>query len=132
MGNAKRYSQFFDKIYNEKSSVKIICTSNITSAGANIDYKVNYIALLAEDDIIRDNPLIMFLHLLEKMGITKAWLAGFDGYVKDNADNYYHAYLPFLHYCDDKVILRNDLIKNELQKMASNIKVEFLTPTRYL
>jgi hypothetical protein len=38
MGNAKRYSQFFHKIYGENSNVKLICTSNITEAGKKIDY----------------------------------------------------------------------------------------------
>jgi 4-hydroxy 2-oxovalerate aldolase len=132
MGNAKRYSQFFHKIYGENSRAKIICTSNITDAGKRIDYTVNYSGLLAETEAIRDNPLILFLNLLKKIGAVKGvWLAGFDGYVQDNADNYYGDYVRLL-YCQDDVVLRNEAIKNELQKMASSIEVKFLTPTRYV
>jgi 4-hydroxy 2-oxovalerate aldolase len=93
---------------------------------------VTYSRLLAETEAIRDYPLIMFLNLLKKIGAVKGvWLAGFDGYVQDNADNYYGDYVRLL-YCQDDVILRNEAIKKELQKMASSIEVKFLTPTRYL
>jgi 4-hydroxy 2-oxovalerate aldolase len=131
MGNAKRYSQFFHKIYGGNSNVKLICTSNITEAGKKIDYTVNYINLLSEIEAIRDNPFIMFLHLMRNIGVKKIWLAGFDGYVQDNADNYYSDYVRFL-YCQDNVILRNDAIKNELCMLSSYIKIESLTPTGYL
>ena len=131
MGNAKRYSQFFHKIYGENSSVKLICTSNITEAGKRIDYIVNYLSLFSAIEVIRDNPLIMFLNLLKKLDIKEIWLAGFDGYVQDNADNYYGDYVRFL-YCQDNVIARNDAIKSELSDLSSNMEIKSLTQTRYL
>jgi 4-hydroxy 2-oxovalerate aldolase len=131
MDNAKRYSQFFHIIYGENTKAKIICTSNITEAGKRIDYTVNYSSLLAKENPIRDNPLIMFLHLLNKIGIKEIWMAGFDGYVQDNADNYYEDYMRFL-YCQDNVVLRNEAIGNELNILSSSMRINSLTPTRYL
>jgi 4-hydroxy 2-oxovalerate aldolase len=131
MGNAKRYSQFFHKIYGENSNVKLICTSNITEAGKRIDYVINYSSLLSEVEVIRDNPFIMFLHLLKKIDVKEVWLAGFDGYVQDNADNYYGEYVRLL-YCQENVIMRNDAIKKELGILSSVIMIKSLTPTRYL
>jgi 4-hydroxy 2-oxovalerate aldolase len=131
MGNAKRYSQFFHKIYGKDSKVRLICTSNITEAGKKIDYTVNYTSLLSEIEVIRDNPFIMFLNLLKKLDFKEIWLAGFDGYVQDNADNYYGDYVRFL-YCQDNVIARNDAIKNKLAKLSLNMRLYSLTPTRYL
>jgi 4-hydroxy 2-oxovalerate aldolase len=131
MGNAKRYSQFFHKIYGENPNVKIICTSNITEAGKKIDYIVNSSSLFSATEVIRDNPFIMFLHLLEKIDIKEIWLAGFDGYVQDNTDNYYKDYVRFL-FCQDNVVLRNDAIKDELSVLSSYMKIQSLTPTRYL
>jgi 4-hydroxy 2-oxovalerate aldolase len=131
MGNAKRYSQFFHKIYGGDSNVKLICTSNITEAGKKIDYIVNYSSLFSMTEVIRDNPFIMFLHLLKKIGIKEIWFAGFDGYVQDNADNYYGDYIRLL-YCQDDVVLRNDAIRDELSKLALNMSLHSLTPTRYL
>ena len=131
MGNAKRYSQFFHQIYGENAKVKSICTSNITEFGRKIDYTVNYSPLLSDAQVIRDNPLIMFLHLLKNIGITELWLAGFDGYTHDNSLNYYSDYIRFL-YCQDDVVLRNEAIKKELCDISQFMRISSLTPTIYL
>jgi 4-hydroxy 2-oxovalerate aldolase len=131
MGKAKRYSQFFHQLYGKEVKVKIICTSNITELGREIDFTVNYSTLLSEDHVIRDNPLVMFLHLLNNIGITEIWLAGFDGYTQDNSVNYYGEYARFL-YCNDDVVLRNDAIKKELCDFSQSMRVSSLTPTKYL
>lgn len=131
MGNAKRYSQFFHEIYREGSSVKIICTSNITGAGNEINFMVNYSELLDDDYTIRDNPLVMFLHLLKKVGISEIWLAGFDGYTEDNSLNYYEDYIRLL-YCHDDVVLRNEAIRRKLISLSKYMQISSLTPTRYI
>jgi len=131
MSNSKRYSQFFDKIYGETSGAKIICTSNITKAGNKVDYTINYCSLLAEEKCIRDNPLILFLHLLDQLDIHEVYLAGFDGYVEGTVKNYYSAYVPYL-YCQEDVLLRNDAIKKELISLKRNMSIQFITPTRYI
>jgi 4-hydroxy 2-oxovalerate aldolase len=132
MGNAKRYSQFFHKIYEEKNTkTKIICTSNITEAGRKIDFMVNYSTLLADDQVIRDNPLVMFIHLLKNIEIKEIWLAGFDGYTQDNSVNYYGEYVRLL-YCQDNVVLRNDAIRKELHDISQFMRITSLTPTKYL
>ena len=131
MGNAKRYSQFFHKIYGENTKAKIICTSNITEAGMKIDFTVNYSTLLADDQVIRDNPLIMFLHLLKNIGINELVLSGFDGYTQENTANYYNDYISLL-YCQDNVVLRNDAIKKEIINISKFMRITSLTPTRYL
>jgi 4-hydroxy 2-oxovalerate aldolase len=131
MSNAKRYSQFFNKLNAQKDKIKIICTSNITEAGERIDYIVNYSCFLVDAEVIRDNPLIMFLQLLKKINIEEIWIAGFDGYVQDNSINYYDEYMRFL-YCQENVLLRNDAIRNELKRISIYVKIRSLTPTRYL
>jgi len=131
MANSKRYSQFFDKIYGDISSAKVICTSNITKAGNEVDFTVNYSCLLADEECIRDNPLILFLHLLGRLGIGEIYLAGFDGYVPGTEKNYYSAYVPYL-YCQEDLLLRNEAISKELVKMSKIMKIQSITPTRYL
>lgn len=131
MGNAKRYSQFFDKIYGDVSQAKLICTSNITQAGEKVDYTVNYNSLLASLDCIRDNPLVLLLHLLAKLGINGVYLAGFDGYTEGSEKNYYGAYAPYL-YCQQNLLLRNEAIKSEIAKMSESMSIQSITPTRYL
>ena len=130
MSNAKRYSQFFHKIYDENMRGRLICTSNITEAGKNIDYILNYSSLLSDVQVIRDNPLVMFLQLLKKIGTEEVILAGFDGYTKDNSDNYYGDYVRLL-YCQEDVVLRNKAIKDEFCILSRDIRFSSLTPTKY-
>jgi 4-hydroxy 2-oxovalerate aldolase len=131
MGNAKRYSQFFNKIYRNDLHVKVICTSNVSESNKKIDYKFNFNSLINEDELIRDNPVLMLLKILFKMKIKNAYLAGFDGYSADNSKNYPGEYIQFL-YCNDDVVLRNEAVKKALGKIMENIKIKFLTPSLYV
>ena len=130
MGNAKRYSQFFNAIHNT-NKVKTICTSNITETDKKIDFLVNYSSLLSKVDCIRDNPLVMLLSLLKKIHKTEVTIAGFDGYTEQNIQNYFEAYIPML-FCQDNVLLRNEAIKDELAALQKDIAITSLTLTRYL
>lgn len=131
MGNAKRYSQFFNKIYRSDHPIKVICTSNVSEANKRIDYRFNFGSLVMEDTLIRDNPVLMLLKILIKMNVPKAYIAGFDGYSSDDTRNYPKEYIQFL-FCDDNVVLRNEAVKKTLGKIMENIDVEFLTPSLYI
>lgn len=131
MGNAKRYSQFFSRIYAENSEVKLICASNVCESTERIDYKVNFASLACkENQAIYDNPLVLLLNLLARVGAQKASLAGFDGYDGEIASNYYMDYAPLL-YDTSNVSARNDAIKAFLKSLSPKVKVEFLTKSRY-
>ncbi|MCR5766153.1 MAG: aldolase catalytic domain-containing protein [Treponema sp.] len=131
MGNAKRYSQFFSRIYAENPEVKLICTSNICEATEHIDYTVNFASLVCkENPSIYDNPLVLLLNLLVRLGIVKVSLAGFDGYDGEIASNYYLEYAPLL-YDTRNVASRNEAIRAFLKSISSEIKVDFLTHSRY-
>jgi 4-hydroxy 2-oxovalerate aldolase len=131
MGNAKRYSQFFNKIYRNGRSLKVVCTSNVSESNKKIDFKFNFNSLINDDELIRDNPVLMLLKLLIKMNITTTYLAGYDGYSSDTVDNYPDEYIQFL-YCDDDVVLRNDAIRKAISEIGKHIRLEFLTPSLYL
>jgi 4-hydroxy 2-oxovalerate aldolase len=131
MGNAKRYSQFFNEIYKNGSKIKTICTSNVEEANKKIDYTLNIKSLINEDTLIRDNPMLMLLNALIKMDIKEVSIAGFDGYSKNNESNYFREYIQFL-YCNDDVVLRNDAVKKALAGMKGLIALNYLTPSNYL
>jgi len=130
MGNAKRYSQFFNRIYMSDCNAKVICTSNISESNRTIDYTFNFNSLINDDNIIRDNPVLMLLKILINMKIEKVHLAGFDGYAADNINNYPEDYIPFL-YCSDQVVLRNEAIKKSIKELEKNISLELLTSSIY-
>ena len=131
MGNAKRYSQFFSRIYAGNSEVKLICTSNISEANEKIDYKVNFASLAyKENGAIYDNPLVLLLNLLIQFDVENVSLAGFDGYDGEIATNYYADYAPLL-YDTRGINARNEAIKSFLKSVSSKIEVAFLTKSRY-
>lgn len=132
MGNAKRYSQFFSKIYSDAMAVKLICTSNITEANKKIDFVLNYASLVcAENNAIYDNPLVLFINLLIRLEIENVAIAGFDGYDKNIEANYYTEYVPFL-YDTTSIAARNSAIKQYFCDVAEKIKISTITPSKYL
>ena len=131
MSNAKRYSQFFDCINEARFKTKIICTSNVTKTREKIDFIVNFASLISEDDIIRDNPLVLLINLLNKIGIKEIYIAGFDGYENNIENNYFDEYLPFLNRMKD-ANGRNKSIKNFLKDISTDISIKSLTKTKYL
>lgn len=131
MGNAKRYSQFFNKIYRNDYSLKVICTSNVSESNKKIDFKFNFSSLINDNEFIRDNPVLMLLKILARMQIGKVYIAGFDGYSADSVNNYPEEYIQFL-YCNDDVVLRNDACKKAIAAIGKDIELEFLTSSLYL
>lgn len=130
MGNSKRYSQFFNKIYMSECNAKVICTSNISESNRKIDYTFNFNSLINDDSVIRDNTVLMLLKMLINMKFGKVYLAGFDGYANDTVNNYPEEYIPFL-YCNDEVVLRNEAIKKSIASFENDISLEILTPSIY-
>jgi len=130
LGNPKRYSQFYHKIYGDDSAVKVICTSNVVESNNKIDYKFNFNSLKLDNDLIRDNPLLLLIKIISKLSANEVALAGADGYLPDDQSNYYANYLSFL-FCDDEVLLRNELIKKELEGLGQKINIFYLTPSMY-
>jgi 4-hydroxy 2-oxovalerate aldolase len=131
MGNAKRYSQFFNRIYGSPGQVKVICTSNITEANQRIDFRFNYSGLAFPEEPIRDNPLLLLLRILAGSGVREVTLAGFDGYTLDDAANYYPEYVPYL-FCGTDPTPRNTLIANRLRELGATLRIHSLTASAYL
>jgi len=131
MGNAKRYSQFFSSIYEKAEGIKLICTSNISHTEEKIDYIVNFATLAGKTEVIRDNPLILLLNLLMRVGVKSVSLAGFDGYSDRVESSYYEEYVPLL-YDTRNVLSRNDAIKSYLEEISDRISIQSLTATRYI
>ena len=131
MGNSKRYSQFFSRIYSEMKDVKIICTSNITETKERVDYVVNFAELKAKDNGIYDNPLVLLINLALKLDVKDIILAGFDGYSDELSDCYYSEYVKLL-YDKSNISLRNEALKNFIGEVKDKIEIKSITPSKYL
>ena len=92
---------------------------------------VNYSSYLCQNARISDDPTLMLLNLLHAIGITEVSVAGFDGFSANPEDNYYKPNLSMGTALSSK-IEKNALIANQLKKTMESMKVDFLTPSKYV
>lgn len=131
MGNSKRYSQFFSKIYAGLRKVQLICTSNITEAKEKVDYVVNFASLREQNEAIYDNPLVLVCNLAKNLGVKSISLAGFDGYSDNIADCYYSEYTKLL-YDKSNISKRNEALKEFITSIKEKVCIRTITPSKYL
>ena len=117
----------FKKIQNN-TKTKCIITSNMIEATQK-DYVINFKSYQANDINIIDNAGIMFLKLLRRLGIKEVSLAGLDGYVLNGQNVYYDKKVSFDF--TKEALLRNKLIKEEIDNIRKDMNIKFLTPSIY-
>jgi len=118
--NMRRYAQLQDCGY------KKIITSNIKETD-QFDYKLNFATYSSEIPEIIDNSGLMAIRFLIKIGVKNVYLAGMDGY--KNCGDYFEDKLSYDFSTESPN--RNELIKQDLMKLSSNINITFVTPSCY-
>lgn len=109
------------------TDIMIIATSNV-KLNETLDVKnIDYSSLLS-DMPESDNAGVMILSLLEKIGIKKVFLAGFDGYHYNSEDYVDYVSKSYLQKDTDD---HNKQISYKLQQISQSMQLEFLTPTIY-
>jgi len=111
-----------------KTNAKCITTSNMRGSIIS-DYKVNFASCISLETSIIDNSGLMLLRLLNNIGIKKVSIAGMDGYIGDKRNDYCYKELEydFSKEAND----RNCHIEKDLQIIARNMEIDFITPTMY-
>lgn len=117
--NIRRYS----KLENEKEG-KII-TSNVKDTKI-YDYMLNFSSYACSDNDIIDNSGLMFLKFLTSIDVKDVYIAGMDGYSKDQ--NYFDTTLDY-EFCH--IDNRNKLIQKNISELSKNLKINFITSTIY-
>ncbi len=128
-GNSKRYAMYKD----ERKYVGNILTSNI-KPDSERDYWVNYYSLINREYKNFENSTIMVLNLLNRIGVNKITIAGFDGFT-DGADNNYidDSFQTSRHaenYNELNVELC-EMFEKFYETMKSTCRITMLTPSLY-
>lgn len=110
----------------EITSKKVI-TSNLLSEGMEADYVVNYADYAFSHNHLFDNCGIMLLKLVTALGAGKVILAGYDGFSQGNnfAAQHLEKEIPTDHRGE------NHEMGRLISEMASQVPIEFLTPSLY-
>lgn len=123
ISNQRRYRKL-----NNIDSNKIIITSNISDD--NVLVKLNYKDLLIENEIIKDNSVLMLINYLYKNGVKDIVLAGVDGY-SDKTEN---DYLSEMDIVLDATIARekNIAIQKWIGYMSKFINIKTITHPKFI
>ena len=107
---------------------KCITTSNMKDCTQS-DYMVNFSSYTSAEPEIIDNAGLMLLKLLRAIGVKEVLLAGMDGYSAYSGSNYINKTLE--HDFSKEAERRNTLISAEMKELKKQIRMTFVTPTRY-
>lgn len=127
-GSEKRYKHASGR----EQENNVAAVSNI-DGHSDSDLVFNYESLIARENEDFENSMIMLLNLLQRIGIERFTIAGFDGYQKDGSN-----------YSND-VIREDDRFKHRYEEITKNMRkmlkayrekmnkpeVFFLTPSVY-
>lgn len=132
VSNAKRYVRLSTKLSQGKDRLITMATSNVTKSTGSFDYMFNYSTLLDEEAMIVDNPMIMFLKLLNDAGVEHVALAGFDGYVKADTPNYVNPNMDHSFSREKAMEINQDVIES-LERLGNlAFTMEYITNTLYI
>lgn len=129
--NAKRYLMLSSRIMEERDVYDIIATSNVTSMKDEFAYELNYGSLLDYDASIVDNSLLMLLKFLKRMNVKEIYLAGFDGYVGDGADNYIEKNMEYA-FTQEQAEEINAYVRKIITDYKKDIPINFVTKSLYM
>ena len=123
--NNRRYEEIAEALDPRMA----VFTSNIKNAPASAAL-VNYSDLTNPSPDASDSAGIMILKLLMKLGAEKAALAGYDGFSRNQANNFA---LKSMAGLSDPGALeeKNRAIGEQLNICAQKLDLKFITPTRY-
>ncbi len=128
--NSKRLNLMYNAFMHLPEDVTTIATSNVETIGRPFDHMIDYADYIdAQDAVIGDNSLVVFLHFARKIGIRTITLAGCDGF---------SAFQP--NYSDgvadlSKTPYEMEMINNHLREFIAasqqHFALRFLTPSAY-
>lgn len=127
ISNRKRYQDIcvIDDIF-------YLFTSNINDKIINENKKLifDYSNVLAREDVISDNSLLLILNILKRIYDKEIFLAGFDGYDYNQDKNYYKKDLLYL-IDKNKVEELNKILNKYISLYKKELKLIFLTASKY-
>lgn len=130
VSNMKRFDNIDEFDCCISSNIKIVITSNITTAPHDNVLTLNYFSYTNEEQCILDNAGLMCFNLLKKIGVTEVLLAGFDGFSSKGEDNYFKASM-YVDVGMERAINMNKAITEKLRQLGTHMKISYFTNSIY-
>lgn len=129
ISNMKRFFNL-KAFANQKKEIDVVVTSNITTQSSNDIKVVDYTSYTNEEQVIADNAGLMCINLLNKVGVQKIVLAGFDGFSVNKIENYYDNSFV-LDVEQERLLQITDAMKKKLSQLQTQLEIRYLTPSAY-
>jgi len=127
-GSKKRYNRY----YTQRKDIHSLITSNIESDNTD-DIILNYDSYINRTEEYSDNASIMLMRILQKVGVTSYYIAGFDGFSEEGS------YFSNENFAEERFRAKyteiNKGVANQLIKFADSLDnsngIKFITPSIY-
>lgn len=130
ISNRKRFKNFKTLKNVSGKYSRLIITSNLKDYDFKEDLIINYSDYLSDNPVISDNAGLILLRFLSKAGVDAVQLAGFDGFGKNSLENYYN--MDFTNSTEfESLIEKTNAISEEMKRLSLNMKINFITESRY-
>ncbi|MBE4907223.1 aldolase catalytic domain-containing protein [Bacillus luteolus] len=130
ISNQKRFNLLSDGYDGQFENTAFITTSNIKAANGFTSIVVNYTDLLVDNPIISDNAGLLLLNLLHRVSAKEVYVAGFDGFSIDKANNYFSNELNNNTELNE-LIKKNEAMSQFLSFLDKKMSIHFITSTVY-
>lgn len=128
ISNLKRFED--DVLSGGEWDRDIIITSNITTHASHNTYIVNYTDYLNLDSMVSDNAGLMLCKLLQRCGVKKLALAGFDGFGMNKSQNYFDEEL--INNVEASALqVKTEKIGEQLRQLSEDMAIRFVTTSQY-
>jgi 4-hydroxy 2-oxovalerate aldolase len=130
VGNLQRYNKLADYHFHSTSSPIVITTTNILPSSVPIKYAFNYESLINLNSATPDNSAFLIINLLRKIGLSKIYIAGLDGFSQSGFENYADKFME-LSSPNSNLIANNADIADFIKNIHTDIIIDFITPSQF-
>ena len=130
VSNMKRFSNIENAIKSGDGRHITIVTSNISAESEKQIYKINYSSYLNEENCIVDNAGLMCINLMNRIGVKKIVVAGFDGFSRDIKKNFYDSSL-IMDVESERLCMMNEATSRKLRQLRTQMEILSLTKSVY-
>lgn len=130
--SSNRYRHYCYEAHEVPS--KLIITSNILqNSKSKNELVIDYISLIKFGWVNIDSAMILLLRLVLSLGCTAVYLAGFDGFSEDNAENFYSTELITDNKKEDLLLMtkENGEMLADIIKSYPDAVISFVTTSKY-
>lgn len=130
VSNMKRFKDVHELCSRASSVTKVLVTSNITTQGNEKLAVADYSSYINEEQCILDNAGLMCINFLNKIGVMKVLLAGFDGFSANTKENYYEKAM-FLDVEVERLMQMNEAIAKKINQLSTQMEISFFKDSAY-